>query len=777
MNNKGNINLKRILTMTLVIVMVLSVFVVPGEKVYAATETEPNENYTQATYVPVGVEHSGKVSNYNDKDWYEFTVSSDGFVNVDIIHDDIDAGSFQFHIVKAGKTDLASSLLFHSSKGINTSDKTPDVALTKGTYYLVVKASRPGNYKFKINYKASPSIEIEHNDSAAKATTMKFGTKYYASIVRKGDRGSLDEDWYKVDLSRAGTIKLNFHFGQFSSNNSWTVIVYDANRTNKLFDKYYSGQNPGSFASPDIGLGKGTYYIKIKSWSEGQYDLSVKYTASDYWEMEPNDTVAKATKIQLNKKYNGSSKGFNDRDYYLINLPKDETITVSLGHSYLDGYYYIDIYDGNKNLKQHTYVRAELGNPYTTQTVNLKKGTNYVRVTSFSNAANGKTYSITVNTGQKSKISIKNATVTGLKNKDYTGKPVTQNPTVTLNGKTLKNGTDYVLSYRNNVASGYATIYITGKGNYVDSKSKNFRISGLERIYGDTRYATGTKIATRVRSLSGGGKFKSIVVADGTNFPDALAGTYLAKVKGGPVLLTNSQKQDSIVSYIRSNLATGGTVYVLGGTVSVPSSFTELLRKAGIKYVRRGGKSRYDTNSLTLETAGIKNKDILVCTGENFPDALVCSATGRPILIVHPVRGLSESQKKLLSNNKVKSVTIMGGTGAVPKSIENQLRSVTKVSVNRISARNRYELSIKAAEEFFDAPKEVALVTGLNFADALTGGPLAIKMGSPLLLVGDNSSAYTYAKDYIKKYSIKYGVVLGGPKVVSDETINQITKK
>ena len=776
MNNKGNINLKRILTMTLVIVMVLSVFVVPGEKVYAVTENEPNENYSQATYAPVGVEHSGKIKDFNDKDWYEFTLSSDGFVNVDIVHDDIDAGYFQFHIVRAGKTDLASSLMFYSSKGVNTSDKTPEVALTKGTYYLVIKSTRTGNYEFRINYRTSPNIESEHNDSAAKANNVSFGTKYYGSIVRKGDLGSLDEDWYKVDLTRAGTIKLDFHFGQASSNSSWTVIVYDANRTNKLFDKYYSGKKPGTYSSPNIGLAKGTYYIKIKSWSEGLYDFFVKYTASDYWEKEPNDTVGKATKIQPNKKYYGASKDYNDKDYYLINLSKDETITVSLGHSYLDGYYYIDIYDANKNLKQHTYVRAELGNPYTTQTVNLKKGINYVRVIPFSNAANGKTYSLTVNTGQKSKISIKNATVTGIKDKDYTGQPVTQTPTVTLNGKTLKNGTDYILSYRNNVSSGYATVYITGKGNYVDSKSKDFKISGLERIYGDSRYDTGTKVASRVRKLSGGGKFKSIVVANGTNFPDALAGAYLAKVKGAPILLTSAQKQESTVSYIKSNLATGGTVYVLGGTVSVPSSFTELLRRAGIKYVRRGGKSRYDTNSLTLETVGIKNTDLLVCTGENFPDALVCSATGRPILIVHPLRGLSESQKKLLSNNKVKSVTIMGGTGAVPKSIENQLRSVTKVSVNRISARNRYELSIKAAEEFFDAPKEVALATGMNFADALTGGPLAIKMGSPLLLVGDNSSAYNYAKNYIKKYGVKYGVVLGGPAAISDETVRQIMK-
>ena len=52
-------------------------------------------------------------------------------------------------------------------------------------------------------------------------------------------------------------------------------------------------------------------------------------------------------------------------------------------------------------------------------------------------------------------------------------KPV---PTVTLNGKTLKKGTDYTLSYKNNINAGNATVIATGMGVYTGTASKVFKI-------------------------------------------------------------------------------------------------------------------------------------------------------------------------------------------------------------------------------------------------------------------------------------------------------------
>ncbi|WP_028510513.1 hypothetical protein [Ruminococcus sp. NK3A76] len=74
------------------------------------------------------------------------------------------------------------------------------------------------------------------------------------------------------------------------------------------------------------------------------------------------------------------------------------------------------------------------------------------------------------------KQSIKSAKISGLSNKTYTGKAIKQTPVVKLSGKTLKSGTDYTVSYKNNKAVGTATVTITGKGAYTGTASKTFKI-------------------------------------------------------------------------------------------------------------------------------------------------------------------------------------------------------------------------------------------------------------------------------------------------------------
>ena len=76
-----------------------------------------------------------------------------------------------------------------------------------------------------------------------------------------------------------------------------------------------------------------------------------------------------------------------------------------------------------------------------------------------------------------SKISISKASVTlSTSTYAYDGKAKKPGVTVKLNGKTLKNGTDYTVSYSNNTKVGTATVKITGKGNYTGSVSKTYSI-------------------------------------------------------------------------------------------------------------------------------------------------------------------------------------------------------------------------------------------------------------------------------------------------------------
>lgn len=58
----------------------------------------------------------------------------------------------------------------------------------------------------------------------------------------------------------------------------------------------------------------------------------------------------------------------------------------------------------------------------------------------------------------------------------YTGSAQEPKPTVVAAGSVLKEGTDYTLSYSNNVNVGTASVTIKGKGNYRGSVTKNFKI-------------------------------------------------------------------------------------------------------------------------------------------------------------------------------------------------------------------------------------------------------------------------------------------------------------
>ena len=63
-----------------------------------------------------------------------------------------------------------------------------------------------------------------------------------------------------------------------------------------------------------------------------------------------------------------------------------------------------------------------------------------------------------------------------VKDQTYTGKALKPAVTVKYGSKTLKQGTDYTVSYKNNVKPGTATVTVTGKGDYTGSAKATFRI-------------------------------------------------------------------------------------------------------------------------------------------------------------------------------------------------------------------------------------------------------------------------------------------------------------
>lgn len=282
------------------------------------------------------------------------------------------------------------------------------------------------------------------------------------------------------------------------------------------------------------------------------------------------------------------------------------------------------------------------------------------------------------------------------------------------------------------------------------------------RVYGTNRYNTALETADALKETIGVEKFENVIVTTGDNFADALAGSYLASAKNAPILLINEKMSATVCDYIKANLADKGTVYVLGGTGAVKDEWVK-----GLENIKRlSGKSRYETNIKILEEVGVEaGSDVLVVTGTNFADSLSVSATGLPILLVGDA--LTTAQKTFLDSIEGEHIHIIGGEAAVNEDIAKAL------DAERIKGKNRYETSVKVAEEFFDGPTNAVLAYGATYPDGLCGGVLAKAANAPLILTHNDSTSF--AADYIQAEGIVNGYVLGGPVVcVSDEAVDTI---
>ena len=288
------------------------------------------------------------------------------------------------------------------------------------------------------------------------------------------------------------------------------------------------------------------------------------------------------------------------------------------------------------------------------------------------------------------------------------------------------------------------------------------------RIFGSDRYETAFRTVDTMMENQGILKYGTIVVACGTDFADALSGSYLANQKEAPILLVRNRTKEinAVKAYIRENLATGGTVYLLGGINAVPRAMEEGLGDCTVK--RLAGATRYDTNLEILKEAGVGDKDVLVCTGKDFADGLSVSAVNKPILLVKD--SLNAAQKGFLDALEGNRIYIIGGTNAVNTRIENALKTYGETS--RIGGSNRYVTSVNIAKKFFPDARNIVLAYGQNFPDGLSGGPLAFSLDAPLILTANGKQAPAVA--YAAEAGIDSGAILGGPGLIPDRVVRAV---
>ncbi|MCR5666085.1 MAG: hypothetical protein K6G01_04590 [Eubacterium sp.] len=132
-------------------------------------------------------------------------------------------------------------------------------------------------------------------------------------------------------------------------------------------------------------------------------------------------------------------------------------------------------------------------------------------------------------------------TISDMDSVEKTGAELTPDVTMTYNDETLTQGTDYTLSYENNVDTGTATVTITGCGNFTDATTTTFEITAKQISSSDITIA-----AIADRTYNGNKKKPSPEITDTTS---------------GEVLTKNT---DYTLSYENNKNAGEATVTITG---------------------------------------------------------------------------------------------------------------------------------------------------------------------------------------------------------------------
>ncbi|WP_181905652.1 cell wall-binding repeat-containing protein [Microbacterium bovistercoris] len=285
------------------------------------------------------------------------------------------------------------------------------------------------------------------------------------------------------------------------------------------------------------------------------------------------------------------------------------------------------------------------------------------------------------------------------------------------------------------------------------------------RIAGPDRYATSAAISLSHFPAGVGTAF----VANGGGFPDALGGASAAALRAAPLLLSG---RDALPAVVRAELERlkPRTVTVLGGEGAISAAVEQELRELSSEgLVRRlGGASRYETAAAVSRWAFSDTlpSTVYLASGEFFPDALSAAhLAGRddaPLLLVTRT-ALPAAVAAELARIKPERIVLLGGTGAIDRTVEAALSKYSENPVTRVSGEDRCATSVAASRYGYRAGDATGayFASGTGFADALAGAPVAAITGGPVLLTPPAAFGSELEEEFLRLQTDR-AVILGG---------------
>lgn len=217
------------------------------------------------------------------------------------------------------------------------------------------------------------------------------------------------------------------------------------------------------------------------------------------------------------------------------------------------------------------------------------------------------------------KADVSKSTVTGVTDKVYTGAPIVQSPKVTYSGKTLVEGTDYFIQYKDNTNAGKASLVIKGIGNYTGSKIVTFTIApraitsaavtkvnpvvydgkevkpavtlnynGMKLVSGKDytlTYSKNNAIGTATITITGKGNYKGTMSVSFTINPSKVTKVSLASKKSKEVTVTFAKAQGVSGYEVAYATSANGTYKTVAKTSKTSYTITKLTKNKTV-YVK-----------------------------------------------------------------------------------------------------------------------------------------------------------------------------------------------
>ncbi len=188
---------------------------------------------------------------------------------------------------------------------------------------------------------------------------------------------------------------------------------------------------------------------------------------------------------------------------------------------------------------------------------------------------------------------------------------------------------------------------------------------------------------------------------------------------------------------------------------------------------RVAGSDRVGTAVAVSHAAFAEGADwVVLATAANFPDALsagpLAAALKGPVLLV-PGSGVPSAVAGEIGRLGAKHAIIIGSTGVIAGRVAADLARVGVKDVQRLAGPDRYATSLAVAKrvgQILGPLGTAVVVSGANFPDALSAGPLAAYNGFPIVLArGDTVPASMTAA--FASLGVTSTIIAGSGSVVS----------